>query len=310
MDVSRITRGKLDLRKERMDLSAAVKGALEAVRPFLDEGQHQLTVSLPDERLFVEADPARLEQVLTNLLTNAGKYTPPGGQISLTLMRDADEAVVRIRDNGIGIRAEMLGRLFEMFQQADRIPGRISEGLGLGLTLVRSLVQMHGGSVTASSPGLDQGSEFVVRLPLLLEKDDFEQEVKSWPVRGFRPLRVLVTDDNVDAATSLAILLRLEGHEVRTAHDGKQAIEEAGAFHPQVAFLDIGLPGNMDGYEVARKLRQEAGPEQAVLVAMTGYGHPDDVARALAAGFDLHMTKPADLEAIQRLLVTVAERTG
>jgi PAS domain S-box-containing protein len=302
MDVSRITRGKFELRRGRVELADVVARSVEAVRPALEEKGHRLEVVVPPERVTLEADAARLEQVLGNLLTNAARYTPPGGRIRLEAAREGDTAVVRVTDNGIGIRAEMLPQLFEMFQQADRVPGRVSEGLGLGLTLVRTLVQMHGGTVTAASPGLGQGSEFVVRLPARREIRARQPEGGGEEGLAVRPLRVLVTDDNADSAQSMAMLLRLAGHEVRTAGDGLQALELARAFRPEVAFLDIGLPGGLDGHELARRLRQEPGLEKVYLVAMTGYAQPEDLTRARAAGFDRHVTKPAAPGVIQELL--------
>jgi PAS domain S-box-containing protein len=302
MDVSRIRRGKFELRKERVGLRSAVGRAVEAVRSFLEERRHRLEVTLPGEEVVLEADPARLEQILTNLLTNAAKYTPPGGEVRLTAGREGNEAVVRVRDNGIGIRPEMLPRLFEMFQQADRVPGHVSEGLGIGLSLVRTLAEMHGGSASASSAGTGQGSEFTVRLPALPAGAVSESAGAGEVGKAVRSLRVLITDDNIDSAESLAVLLRLSGHQVRTAHDGSEALKVAAAFRPQVAFLDIGLPRGMDGYELARQLRRTDCLEGILLVAMTGFGTPDDVERARAAGFDHHLVKPADLGAVGRLL--------
>lgn len=314
LDVSRITRGKVELRKVRLDLAAVMARAVEGVRPFLEDRQHHLEVSPPAEALELDADPARIEQVLANLLNNAAKYTPPGGHIGLSAVREGDEAVIRVRDDGIGIRADVIGHIFDLFQQADRVPGRVSEGLGIGLSLVRSLVEMHGGTVEASSAGADRGSEFVVRLPVLPKAagggaatGGIDRTAEE-PAAVARPLRVLVTDDNVDSADSLAMLLRLEGHEVRTAHDGPQALEAARAFRPHVVFLDIALPKGMDGHEVARRLRREPGLEKMVLVAMTGYGQPEDRARAETAGMDHHVTKPADPAAIHRLLATVSNQ--
>jgi CheY-like chemotaxis protein len=208
-----------------------------------------------------------------------------------------------VKDNGIGIRAEMMPHIFDLFQQADRLPGRVAEGLGIGLGLVRQLVELHGGTVTVSSAGPGQGSEFVVRFPARLE-GAVPSGQPTANERQVRPLRVLITDDNVDSAESMALLLRLEGHEVRTAHDGAQALDVARRFHPQVAFLDVALPRGMDGYELARQLRRQEGTEHTLLVAMTGFGSADDVARARAAGMDHHLTKPADLDLVQKLLAS------
>ncbi|HEY7426799.1 MAG TPA: response regulator [Gemmataceae bacterium] len=303
LDVSRITRGKFELRKQRIELTSVIGRIVESVRPLMEERQHQLHIELAAEPLRLTADPDRVEQVLANLLTNAAKYTPPSGEIQLSAQREADEIVLRVRDNGIGIRSEVLPRLFDMFQQADRVPGRVSEGLGIGLTLVRSLVEMHGGSVSAMSAGPNQGSEFVVRLPALpsgiAEASPCTVEASATPAR---PLRVLITDDNCDSATSMAMLLGAMGHQARTARDGPQALEVIENFSPDVLFLDIGLPRGMDGYELARRLRQHPGMEKALLVAMTGYGQEEDRQKSMAAGFNHHLVKPANLSDINRLL--------
>jgi signal transduction histidine kinase/DNA-binding response OmpR family regulator len=311
MDVARITRGKFDLRKERVELCAAVRRAVDAVRPSLLERRHQLDLALPEGPVGLEADPARLEQILCNLLTNAIKYTPPGGRLGLSVCREGDEAVVRVRDNGIGIRADMLTQIFDLFQQADRVPGRLAEGLGIGLGLVRQLAQMHGGSVSAASPGPGQGSEFVLRLPAPGGAADGVPPPAAAPAGApgvphppRAGKRVLVVDDNVDAAESLATLLRLMGHEVRTAYDGEQALAAAAAHRPEVVFLDVALPGGMDGYEVARRLRGQPETASAYVVAVTGFGASDDVTRARDAGMDHHLTKPADLTAIEQLLAS------
>ncbi len=303
MDVSRITRGKFELRKERIDLSVVLRRAVEAARPFLDTRQHRLEISLPGEEVVLEADPSRVEQIVANLLINAAKYTPPGGHVRLSAAREGLEVVIRVRDNGIGIRPEMLPRLFNLFQQADRVPGQVSEGLGIGLNLVRTLADMHGGSVSASSPGPNQGSEFVVRLPVNAANGGPDpSDTAPTPQANARPLRVLITDDNVDAAESMAVLLQYYGHEVRTAHDPARALETADAFQPQAIFLDIALPGGVNGYELARRFRQRPGLESILLIAMTGFGSPEDVRRAREAGFDHHLIKPADPNAIQHLL--------
>jgi signal transduction histidine kinase len=306
LDLNRVSRGKLELRKGPVDLAGVLERCLERVRPQLEERQHVLAVATPEQPLPLEADPARLEQVFTNLLSNAGKYTPLGGHIGLSAAREGSEAVVRVRDNGIGIQPELLGRVFEMFQQADRVPGRVSEGLGLGLALVRRLVELHGGTVAAFSDGPGTGSEFVVRLPLAeqtkpaLPRDTDRQPAGAGPAR--RPLRVLVVDDNVDGARSLAMLLGVLGHEVRIGHDGPQALEAAACFRPEVVLLDIGLPRGMDGYEVARRLRAQPGLEQTLLVALTGYGGEEDRARAGQAGFSAHFVKPVDLDVLCQFL--------
>jgi signal transduction histidine kinase/ActR/RegA family two-component response regulator len=321
LDVARIARGKLELRKQQVDLAALVARSIEAVRPFLDDRRHRLGLALSGGPLRLEADPARLEQVLCNLLHNAGKYTAPGGRIRLTVGREGDFAVIRVQDNGIGIRPDMLSRIFEMFTQADRVPGGMSEGLGLGLTLVRSLVEMHGGMVSVTSPGLGQGSEFVVHLPLVMEPIETpavtngsstpplaQVQLLDRPNSGAR--RLLVVDDNIDGAESLALLLRLEGHEVRTAYDGPSALQAAVVHRPEVVLLDIGLPQGMDGYEVARRLRRQEGLEGVLLVAVTGYGQDEDRRRSREAGFDAHLVKPVELEEIRLQLAACSGRAG
>jgi signal transduction histidine kinase len=306
LDVNRISRGKIELRKGPLNLASVLERCVERVRPQLEERQHTLGVSWSVEPLPLEGDPARLEQVFTNLLTNAGKYTPPGGHIEVCAVREAGEAVVRVKDNGIGIRAEMLGRVFDMFEQADRVSGQECEGLGLGLALVRALVQLHGGSVAAFSDGADTGSEFVVRLPLTVQAEPDPPEDRSpLPVTveaARRIVRLMVVDDQVDGAQTLALLLRMMGHEVRVAHNGPEALEAAVAFRPEIVLLDIGLPGGMDGYEVARRLRAHPGLERTVLVALTGHGGAADRGRAREAGFSDYFVKPVDVEALGRFL--------
>jgi PAS domain S-box-containing protein len=303
LDVSRISRGRIELRKEVLDLTAVVSRTVEAVRPFIEERQHELTLALPAEPLEVEADPTRLEQVLTNLLNNAAKYTEPSGHVWLTAERDASEAVVRVRDTGIGIAPEMLPKVFDLFVQGDRGLDRSQGGVGIGLTLVKKLVELHGGRVEACSAGLGRGSEFSVRLPALPGQRPDERERGSEPGEpAARPgRRILVVDDNVDAAESLAVLLRMQGHDVRVAHDGPTALAAAEAEPPDLVFLDIGMP-EMNGYDVARRLRQQPGLESLVLVAMTGWGQEEDRRRSQEAGFDHHLVKPVEPSTLERLL--------
>ncbi len=302
LDVSRLTRGKIELRKELLELSAVVGRAVESTRPHLEARGHRLDVALPDEPVRLEADPTRLEQVLANLLHNAAKYTDPGGQIWLTAERDGDEVAIHVRDTGIGIGPELLPRVFDLFMQGNASLDRAQGGLGIGLTLVKNLVKMHGGSVLAHSPGPGRGSEFVVRLRALPAPVPGPEPPGQRPPAGRgRPLRILVVDDNDDAAQSLAMLLGMEGHLVRTAADGTQALEAAPPFRPEVVFLDIGLPG-MSGYEVARRLREMPGLGKFLLVAMTGYGQEQDRRRSLEAGFDCHLVKPAGPEDVLHLL--------
>ena len=304
LDVSRISRGRIELRREAVDVAGLVGRTLEAVRPLIDEGRHQLTVSLPPEPVRVDADPTRLEQVLTNLLNNAAKYTEPGGHIRLVVERQGGDVVLRVRDTGVGIAADMLPRIFDLFVQGDRRPDRARAGVGIGLTLVRRLVELHGGTVDASSPGPGQGSEFLVRLPAAAGAPVGEEGRPAAdagvPAAG-PPRRVLVVDDNADVAESLALLLKLAGHDARAAYDGQTALSLAQDFRPQIVFLDIGMPG-MDGYEVCRRLRQQPGTEKALIVALTGWGQEKDRRLSRQAGFDHHLVKPVEPEALQALL--------
>jgi PAS domain S-box-containing protein len=300
LDVSRITRGKILLRKERVELAAVVSSAVEASRPLIEKWGHELTVTLPPGPVHLEADPTRLAQVLLNLLNNAAKYTEQGGRIWLTIEPEGDEVCVRVKDTGIGIPPEMLPRVFEMFTQVERSLERSQGGLGLGLTLVRSLVEMHGGTVKAHSGGPGKGSEFVVRLPVARGPEPEGVAGDGGKVLSPPRRRILVVDDNRDAANSLAILLRILGHEVHTAHDGLEAVGAATVFQPDVVLLDIGLP-KLNGYEAARRVRQERGTG-VTLIALTGWGQEEDRRLSKEAGFDHHMTKPVELPALQRLL--------
>jgi PAS domain S-box-containing protein len=308
LDVSRITRGKLLLRKERVELAGVVRAAVETARPALDAGGHRLEVSLPDEPVWVDADPTRLAQVFGNLLTNAAKYTDRGGRVRLTAHPEGGGVVVSVEDNGIGIAAEHLAGVFEMFNQVTPVIERSQGGLGIGLALVRGLVEMHGGTVEAHSEGPGRGSIFTVRLPAARPTPP-ETLLPAPEVGAARPaMRILVADDNRDAADSLTMLLQLAGHEVRTAHDGREAVEAAAAFRPDVALLDIGMPG-LTGYEVARRVREQPGGAGVVLVAITGWGQEEDKRRAAEAGFDHHLTKPVDPLALERLLSALTPRT-
>jgi CheY-like chemotaxis protein len=305
LDVSRITCGKIQLQKECVDLAAIVARAIEGARPLIDARRHILDVKLPEEALTLEADPVRLAQVLWNLLNNAAKYTPEGGRIWLTAAKQQREVVVRVRDTGLGISAEMLPRVFDLFTQMERTLDRAEGGLGIGLTLVRRLTEMHGGTVKALSGGPGQGSEFVVRLPLAADdilamkaKDFSGRDERAGPASGNR---ILVVDDNRDSAESLAMLLRLFGNDVRTAYDGRLALEVATAYRPDMVLLDIGLPG-MNGLEVCRRLRGQSKEPQPLIVAMTGYGQEEDRRRSEEAGFNAHLVKPVDLVALEQLL--------
>ena len=308
LDVSRITQGKIELRREQVDLRAVIEEALQIARPLVSAREHALTVEVPDEPIPVLVDVTRMTQVVANLVNNAAKYTNPRGAITLEVERGEDEVVVRVRDSGIGIRPEMLPRVFEMFVQADHTPDRAAGGLGIGLTLVKRLVQMHGGEVMALSEGANRGSEFIVTIPLLDAVDSPQSVDSANPpsstVDSKRSLRVLVVDDNPDIRETLKELLEIEGHEVTLAEDGNAAIAEAGNGHElDVAIVDIGLPG-IDGYAVAEKLREirRAKGFPRRLIAMTGYGQAEDRRRALAAGFDAHVVKPVDPDLLTRLI--------
>jgi CheY-like chemotaxis protein len=301
LDVSRITRGKIRLQLAPLDVAGPVSAAVETSRPLIESRGHEFHLSLPPERVCVKADAARLSQVLSNLLNNAAKYTDQGGHIWLTVERDGGDVVFRVRDTGPGIPADVLPRIFDLFTQADQSLDRSQGGLGIGLTLVRRLVEMHGGSVQALSPG--QGSEFIVRLPALTDAHPTPAPSNGEAARpaGGGHRRILVVDDNADSADTLAMLARLDGHEVWTAHTGAAALEAARAVRPEVVLLDIGLPG-MDGYEVARRLRDGAAGGPLLLAAVTGYGQEADRNRSRQAGFDMHLVKPVEPEVLRRLL--------
>jgi len=299
LDVSRIASGKIVLRKDRVSLALAVSTAIESVRPLIDSRGHDLLVHLPDEPLHVYGDVTRLAQIIANLLSNASKYTERGGRIALTVSREDGSALVRVRDSGIGLAPEQISKIFVMFAQVDPSLERGQGGLGVGLALSKSLVELHGGSIEVKSEGLGRGSEFIVRLPILSTTASAGGERES-SRSGSAPQvrrRVLVADDNVDSAKMLTTVLRLAGHDVRVAHDGVSALELAGEFAAEVAFLDIGMP-KMNGYDLARELRARLG-KSVVLVALTGWGKDEDRRRAAAAGFDHHFTKPVALETIE-----------
>ncbi len=303
LDVSRFTRGNVQMRKITMDLNTVLKQAIETSNPLIEAGGHELSVSLPDAPIWLEGDPTRLAQVVANLLNNAAKYTDSGGRIALTAYGEGDEAVVRVRDNGIGLAAEMLPRVFDLFAQEDRSLDRSQGGLGIGLTLVRSLVQLHGGSIHAQSPGPGLGSEFTVRLPAPRAlSSPARHEGGSAPATLPSPLlRVLVVDDSQDSARSLARVLKLWGHEVHVAHDGPEAIEATTTGCFDVILLDIGLPG-MDGFQVAERIRGRTTTPAPVLIALTGYGQEGDMARSRSVGFDEHLVKPVSLEQLREVL--------
>ena len=306
LEVSRITTGRIHLHQERIAVGVVVANAAATIRSLIGQRRHEFTVSLPTQAIWLHADAARLEQVVVNLLTNAAKYTDPGGHIGLTVQQEGEEAVVRVRDTGVGIAPEVLPRIFDLFTQAERSLDRSQGGLGVGLALVQRLVEMHGGSVAASS-AVGQGSEFVVRLPVAPPP---QPQASSPPTETAQPtgrsLRVLVVDDNVDTVTTLAMLVQESGHEVRTAYDGSAVLETALDYRPNVVLLDIGLPG-LNGFEVAKQLRQQPALQNAVLVAMTGYGQESDRRRSREAGFDHHLVKPGDFGKMLQILATVSE---
>ncbi len=312
LDVSRVMRGKIELRREPVELATVIARAVETAQPLIEVQGHRLEISVSNESLLLDADPVRLAQVVGNLLTNAAKYTEPGGRIWLTAERAGGEAVLKVRDSGIGIAPDMLPRIFELFVQVDHAATRSQGGLGIGLTLVKNLVEMHGGTVEARSEGLGKGCEFVVRLPLLVREGPEPVAERNGEQRQDTPTpghRLLVVDDNRDAADSLATLLRLQGHDVRVVHDGVAALEAAKRFRPALIFLDLGMP-RMDGYEVARRIRTTPGLEGTVLAALTGWGQQEDRRRTAEAGFDHHLVKPPEPKALERLLSDLAAKNA
>ena len=337
LEVSRITTGRVQLRREPVAVSSIVEGAVETVRPLIEQRRHELTVSLPPQPIWLHADVARLEQVLVNLLANAAKYTDEGGQVWLTvelasgqLSRTAlaagsspeqpvasamrlkiseppHECIIRVRDSGVGISPELLPSIFNLFTQAQRSLDRSQGGLGIGLALVQRLTELHGGTVEAYS-AVGQGSEFVVRLPVVpTDTPPPTLSVTETGQQTTRPLRVLVVDDNVDTVLSFSMLLTAAGHDVQTAHDGPTAVQAAIEYRPDVVLLDIGLPG-LNGYQVAKRIRQQPTLQNVVLVALTGYGQEADRQTSLQAGFDQHLVKPARFEQLQKILATVSEK--
>ena len=307
MDVSRISRGKLELRKERVPLAAVLNSALETSRPLIEKMGHELTVTLPKQPLIVDADLTRLAQVFLNLLNNAAKYGDRGGHIQLNVERQGSDVVVMVKDNGIGIAADQLPRIFEMFTQVDRSLEKSQGGLGIGLTLVKRLVEMHGGRVEARSEGPGKGSEFIVRLPVVVEASIPQASgVEDEPAAPKSSLRILIVDDNRDGADSLAMMLRIMGNYTRTAYDGQEGADLAGEFLPDVMLLDIGLP-KLNGYEVCRYIREQSWGKSVVLIAVTGWGQDDDRRRSHEAGFDSHMVKPVDPQALMKTLTMLAE---
>ena len=309
LEVSRVTTGKIELRKQLVDLNDIVNDAVLACRSVLEERKHHLQLSLRPERLWVHADATRIEQVVTNLLNNAAKYTPDGGTISLTAFQEADRAILRVADTGVGIPTEFLPHVFDMFAQGDHTVSRAQGGLGIGLTLVRNLVAMHGGSVQAHSKGLGEGSQFAVSLPLqdkLVHVDS--NAVSARREDGRKPLRIVIVDDNRDAADSLSMVLVLDGHDVRTANDARSGIELAEGHRPNVMFIDIGMPG-LNGFDMAQQLSTKARDVGITLIALTGYGAEDARKRGKQAGFAHFLVKPVEAQAVYDVLASIEQGT-
>jgi signal transduction histidine kinase/CheY-like chemotaxis protein len=304
MDVSRITRGRLELHRERVDVAVAVNVAAETSQPYLDLKHHVLRIQTA-QGVFVQADATRLAQVFANLLNNSARYSPPGSEISIKMATEGRNAVISVSDNGVGIAATMLPCIFDMFVQLEQKGQR--EGLGVGLTLVKQLVELHGGHVEASSPGEGQGSTFKVSLPLADAPPPEPPRESGVEAAQTHRARILVADDNRDAADTLSAILELDGHEVRTAYDGMQALQIAEKFAPQIALLDIGMP-NLNGYQTARRIREQPWGSSIVLVALTGWGQEQDRRQATEAGFDRHLVKPGDPEVIGALIEQMKPR--
>jgi PAS domain S-box-containing protein len=311
LDVSRINNDMIELNKELTSLSRVVGQAIETSAPLIDAQQHKLSVDIPAEEILLEADVTRLTQVFANLLNNAAKYTPRNGHIAIKAARTADFVTIRVIDDGIGIPKEMLAKIFDMFMQVDHASERSGGGLGIGLSLVKRLVTMHEGTVEARSNGVRSGSEFIVRLPLAKQPVAVEQtgaredDMQAPPV----PRRILVADDNEDSANSLALILRMLGHETKTANDGVQALALAETFAPDVALLDIGMP-KLNGYETARRIRQMPSGAKMLLIALTGWGQDEDRRRSVDAGFDAHIVKPVNVAEVQQWLAKTFPAEG
>jgi signal transduction histidine kinase/ActR/RegA family two-component response regulator len=306
LEVSRISRGKIELRKGPIELNAIVRSALETSRPHIDAAGQYLLLEFPPEPLMLEGDFVRLTQVVSNLLNNAAKYSDPGGRIWLTVQREGGTAVISVRDMGRGIPPDKLPHVFELFMQVDQQPNRPQGGLGIGLTLVKRLVEMHGGSIEGRSEGTGKGAEFIVRLPLSAVSPALDPPAEPAVPTFAISRRVLVVDDNRDAAESLAMLLKHLGAEVFVSFNGPDALEAIAKQQPTIVLLDIGMPG-MDGFEVARHIRQRSTRSELRLVALTGWGQDEDRRRSLAAGFDQHLTKPVDISDLQKLLAFVKD---
>ncbi|AKJ26728.1 hybrid sensor histidine kinase/response regulator [Caldimonas brevitalea] len=310
LDLTRITRGKIELRRERVDLTDVVGDAVEASRGPLEAAGHRFELVPPPHPLFVDGDRTRLAQVVGNLLINSAKYTPPGGCITLTVDCQGGQAVITVRDDGIGIEPDVLPQIFELYMQGEQLPQSSQRGLGIGLSLVRGLVSLHGGHVHAHSDGRGKGSQFSVQLPVASPvADDGPDDGSGTGSGGLSKYRILVVDDNQDAAISLAVMLKLMGHESSTAHDGLEAVSLTASTAPQVVLLDLGLPG-INGYEACRRIRALPDGGRPVLIALTGWGQEDDKRRSKEAGFDFHLVKPVDPDALEKLLAGLALPPG
>ena len=303
LDVSRITRDQIELRNERIELATVLKSAVETSRPLIDSARHELILDLPAQPIFLHVDPVRMAQVFSNLLNNSAKYTLPGGHIRIEARQVGQEVVVAVQDDGLGISCDALAHVFDMFRQVDGSLERSQGGLGIGLTVVRRLVELHGGSINAQSEGLGKGSEFVVRLPAAADSAGPRTSTRAASDKSVSKRRILVVDDNKDSGDTLGILLRTKGHDVRMARDGLQAVEVAGEFLPEIILMDVGMP-KMNGYDATRRIRQMPWAGDSFIVALTGWGQAEDVQRSLDAGCSAHLVKPVDFAALERLLAS------
>ncbi|HEV8205013.1 MAG TPA: ATP-binding protein, partial [Pyrinomonadaceae bacterium] len=302
LDLNRITHDRLELRRSEIDLATVIEQAVEVARPLIDAAGQKLTIDLPDEAIYLNADQARLAQVFGNLLNNSCKYTRPNGAISLTARRNGnDEVWVSVRDNGAGIPPDKVDSIFDMFMQVDRSSDRSQSGLGIGLTLVKRLVEMHGGSIEVHSAGEEQGSEFVVHLPIISKPALVSAPVSRVPPESSSQRRILIVDDNRDSADSLAMLFEITGNQTYLAHDGVEALESIEKYHPEVVLLDIGLP-KLDGHEVCRRVREQPWGKDIRIIALTGWGQEDDRRKSEEAGFNGHLVKPVDYDKLLALL--------
>jgi CheY-like chemotaxis protein/two-component sensor histidine kinase len=308
LDLSRITQGKIGLRRERVELSAVLQNAIETSRPVIEQAGHTLTVTGPAGGVYIDADVTRLSQVFSNLLNNAAKYTREGGRIWVTVTKLGAKVFVSVKDNGVGIPSHMLPQVFEMFTQVDRSLERSQSGLGIGLSISKQLVEMHGGIIEVRSDGYGKGSEFLVRLPALIREpqeiapvNERKDNTAKGPSR-----RILVVDDNADSAASMAIICEVMGNDVRTARDGLQAVELAEVFRPNVILMDIGMP-RLNGYEACKRIREQPWSRDMIIIALTGWGQEDDRRRSEAAGFNRHLVKPVSFESIKELMGQLAK---